>query len=323
MMPVSELASASASELALVIRRREVSPVEVLDGFAARIEQRNASLNAFVFLDLDQARERAKAAERAVLDGAELGPLHGVPTAMKDLFDFKPGWPATFGGIPALKDFVLDAYCGWAERMEAAGAIIVGKTNSPVMGFRGTCDNPLFGPSCNPFDISRNTGGSSGGSAAAVADGLLPFAEGTDGGGSVRIPSSWCGVYGFMQSFGRAPLLPRPNAFGGVNPFIFEGVITRTVEDAAVALGALGGSHPRDPFSFPFPAEDLLAAVRGSVRGWRIATVPTSAVSRWSQRWPRWSRTRPVHSRWLAHASRRWAFACLVTSASSAISGAG
>ena len=165
----AELMFASASELARAIRSREISPVEVLDDFAARIEQRNASLNAFVFLDLDQARERARAAEVAVVGGAPLGPLHGVPTAMKDLFDFKPGWPATFGGIPALKDFVLDAYCGWAERMEAAGAIILGKTNSPVMGFRGTTDNPLFGPSCNPFDTTRNTGGSSGGSAMTCA----------------------------------------------------------------------------------------------------------------------------------------------------------
>jgi amidase len=270
----AELMFTSASELARAIRSRELSPVEVLDDFAARIERRNASLNAFVFLDLDQARERAQAAELAVVQGAPLGPLHGVPTAMKDLFDFKPGWPATFGGIPALRDFVLDAYCGWAERMEAAGAIILGKTNSPVMGYRGTCDNPLFGPSCNPFDTTRNTGGSSGGSAAAVADGLVPFAEGTDAGGSVRIPASWCGVYGFIQSFGRAPLLPRPNAFSSINPFIFEGVISRTVEDAALALSALTGPHPRDPLSFPFPEEDLLGALRGSVREWRIAYSP-------------------------------------------------
>jgi amidase len=158
--------------------------------------------------------------------------------------------------------------------MEAAGAIILGKTNSPVMGFRGTCDNPLFGPSCNPFDTTRNTGGSSGGSGAAVADGLVPFAEGTDAGGSVRIPASWCGVYGFIQSFGRAPLLPRPNAFSSINPFIFEGVISRTVEDAALALSALTGPHPHDPLSFPFPDEDLLVALRGSVRDCRIAYSP-------------------------------------------------
>jgi Amidase len=98
---------------------------------------------------------------------------------MKDLFDFKPGWPTTFGGVRAFRDFVPDFYCAWAERMEAAGAIILGKTNSPVMGFRGTCDNYLVGPTRNPFDPSRNSGGSSGGSAAAVADGMLPLAEGT------------------------------------------------------------------------------------------------------------------------------------------------
>ena len=100
--------------------------------------------------------------------GDELGPLHGVPTAIKDLFDFKPGWKSTFGGLPVLADFVIDAYCVFAERIERAGAIIVGKTNSPVMGFRGTCDNYLFGPTHNPFDTSKNSGGSSGGSAAAV-----------------------------------------------------------------------------------------------------------------------------------------------------------
>ena len=135
------------------------------------------------------------------------GPLHGVPIAMKDCFDFKPGWVTTFGGIRALKNYVAKTYCMFAERMEKAGAILVGKTNSPVFGFRGTCDNYLFGPSKNPFDLTKNTGGSSGGSAGAVAAGLLPLCEGTDGGGSIRIPSSWCGVFGYKPSFGRVPLV--------------------------------------------------------------------------------------------------------------------
>ena len=160
-----------------------------------------------------------------------------MPTAIKDLFDFKPGWPSTYGGIPALKDNVTDFACPWCERIERAGAIVIGKTNSPVMGYRGTCDNYLFGPTRNPFDAAKNSGGSSGGSAAAVADGMLPFAEGTDGGGSVRIPAAWCNVYGFKQSFGRAPFVARPNAFLGTNPFLFEGIISRTVEDAAIAPG--------------------------------------------------------------------------------------
>src|SRR3954471_685896 len=268
-----ELADATVVDLAYRIRRRELSPVEVIDATIAGIEAGNERLNAFVYMGFDDARERARAAERAVMSGEPLGPLHGVPTAMKDLFDFKPGWPTTFGGVRALKDFTADFYCAWAERMEAAGAIIVGKTNSPVMGFRGTCDNPLFGPSRNPFDTSRNTGGSSGGSAAAVAGGLLPVAEGTDGGGSVRIPASWCGVYGYKQSFGRVPDSARPNAFTGLHPFLFEGAITRTVEDAALVIDAISGYDPRDPFALDERA-DLVAATRRSVSGWRIAYSP-------------------------------------------------
>jgi amidase len=273
MAPHDELSQVTAAELAGRIRRRELSPVEVMDAAIARIEAGNERLNAFVHLDPDQARERARQAEHAAASGAELGPLHGIPTAMKDLFDFKPGWPTTFGGVRALRDFVVDFYCAWAERMERAGAIIIGKTNSPVMGFRGTCDNPLFGPSRNPFDTSRNTGGSSGGSAAAVAAGLLPVAEGTDGGGSIRIPASWCGIYGYKQSFGRVPYVARPNAFTGIHPFLFEGTLARTVEDAALVTESLAGYDPRDPFALDDrPA--LISALRRSIRGWRIAYSP-------------------------------------------------
>jgi amidase/aspartyl-tRNA(Asn)/glutamyl-tRNA(Gln) amidotransferase subunit A len=268
-----ELADTTVAELAHRIRRRDLSPVEVIDATIDAIERDNDRLNAFVHLDPEGARARAREAEQAVMSGALLGPLHGVPTAMKDLFDFKPGWPTTFGGVRALKDFVPDFYCAWAERMEQAGAIIVGKTNAPVMGFRGTCDNPLFGPSRNPFDTSRNTGGSSGGSAGAVAGGLLAVAEGTDGGGSVRIPASWCGVYGYKQSFGRVPYIARPNAFTGLHPFLFEGAITRTVEDAALVIDAISGYDPRDPFALD-ERTDLPAAVRRSISGWRIAYSP-------------------------------------------------
>src|SRR3979411_2609244 len=183
-----EHAWTSAAELASLIRRRELSPVELMTSTIERIEVRNPSLNAFVHLDFAQAMERARAAETAVTSGATLGALHGVPAAMKDLFDFKPGWPSTFGGVRALRNQVIDAYCVYAERMERAGAILGGKTNAPVMGLRGIADNYLFGPTHNPFDLSRNPGGSSGGSAAAVADGLVPIAEGTDAGGAVRDP---------------------------------------------------------------------------------------------------------------------------------------
>ena len=268
-----EIAYATAGDIAARIRRRDISPVEVMDAVIARIEERNPSLNALVFTAFDEAREQARAAEAALTSGAPLGPLHGVPTATKDLFDFKPGWPATFGGIRALKEFSVPTRCTYAERMEAAGAILVGKTNSPVMGFRGTCDNYLFGPTRNPFDPSKNSGGSSGGSAAAVADGLLPLSEGTDGGGSIRIPASWCNLYGFKASFGRVPQIARPNAFGSLNPFLFEGALTRTVDDAALALDVLAGYDDRDPFSLDDP-RSIAGATRESIQGKRIAYTP-------------------------------------------------
>jgi amidase len=268
------LTAMSAAELAGLVRRRAASPVEIMEATIAQIEARNPSLNALVFTAFDEARAAAREAEKAVMSGDALGALHGVPVAIKDLFDFKPGWPATCGGIRALKDRTVDFSCVFADRIERrGGAIIVGKTNSPTMGFRGTCDNYLFGPTRNPFDVSRNSGGSSGGSAAAVADGLLTLAEGTDAGGSIRIPSAWCGVYGYKASFGRVPTIARPNAFACVTPFVFEGPITRTVEDAALAMSALAGYHPGDPFALD-ESLDFLSALRGSVRGKRIAFSP-------------------------------------------------
>jgi amidase/aspartyl-tRNA(Asn)/glutamyl-tRNA(Gln) amidotransferase subunit A len=268
-----ELCWLSAADLARLVRRRRISVREVVEATIDRIEERNPSVNAFVFKGFADARRAAARADRAVKSGEELGPLHGVPSAIKDLFDFKPGWPATFGGIRALKDQVLDIHCLFAERMEAAGAIFVGKTNAPVMGLRGTCDNFLFGPSRNPFDTSRNTGGSSGGSAAAVADGLVPIAEGTDGGGSIRIPAAWCGVYGYKASYGRLPQIGRPNAFLGEMPFLFEGTLTRTVEDAALALDVLAGPDPRDPLCF-LDKPSFSPAVGRSIKGLKIAYSP-------------------------------------------------
>lgn len=270
------LAYVPATELASRIRRRDLSPVEVVDAFIRRIEARNPSLNAFVFLDFDGARKRAKEAESAVMAGELLPPLHGVPSALKDLFDFKPGWPATLGGIRTLKDHVVNSYCAFCERMETRGGVVfLGKTNSASLGFRATCDNYLFGPTRNPFNLAKNSGGSSGGSAAAVADGLLPIAEGTDAGASIRVPAAWCSAYGFKQSFGRAPFFVDGNAFGAAHsPFLFEGPITRTVEDAAAALNVLAGPHARDPFSLPESGIDFTAATRRSIRGLRVAYSP-------------------------------------------------
>jgi len=269
-----DLAWKSVSELALMIRQKKLSPVELMDHTIDRIEKRNPSLNAFVFTAFDEARQRAKEAEAAVTSGAELGPLHGIPSAIKDLFNFKPGWPATLGGIRAMKDFRAPHSSLFVERMEKAGAIFIGRTNAPVLGFRGVTDNYMFGPTGTPFDATRNSGGSSGGGAAAVADGLVPMAEGSDGGGSIRIPASFCGVYGFKAAFGRAPLVFRPDAFTCVDPFIHEGPLTRTVEDAALTMTAQAGYDPRDPYAMPYDDVDWLGATRRSIKGMRVAYTP-------------------------------------------------
>ena len=273
----TDVAYRSAADLAGAIAEGRVSPVEVMEETLRRVEEREPSLNAIVFRGFDEAMESARSAQEALTRGESRRPLLGVPVLMKDLFDFKPGWPATFGGIPAMADFSIDAYCVWAERMEAAGAIIIGKGNSPAMGFRGACDNYLFGPTRNPFDTTRNSGGSSGGPAAAVADGLVPIAEGTDAGGSIRIPAAWCGVVGYQPSAGRVPSILRPNAFSGVSPFIYEGPITRTVEDAALAMSVLAGPHPGDPFC-ALDRPDFAASLDRGVEGWTIAYSPDLGV---------------------------------------------
>ncbi|MEE4598357.1 amidase [Streptomyces sp. DSM 41524] len=260
----------SAAQLARRISERELSPIEVVDACIDQIERRDPHLNAFVFTDFEHARTTARAAEQAVVSGEQLGPLHGVPTAIKDLYDSRPGWPSTLGGMPSLQNFRASDHCLWAERMERAGAILLGKTNSPVLGFRGVTDNQLFGPTRNPFDVTRNSGGSSGGAAAAVADGMVPFAEGTDGGGSVRIPAAWCNLYGFKPSAGRVPVVMRPNAFGATQPFVHEGLITRTVEDAVLGLHVLAGYDARDPFSLD-ERPDYRGTFPDSLNGYRIA----------------------------------------------------
>jgi amidase/aspartyl-tRNA(Asn)/glutamyl-tRNA(Gln) amidotransferase subunit A len=179
-----------ATEMAARIRRRALSPVEAVDAFLSRIEARNPIINAYTTVIADQARAAAREAERAVTSGASLGPLHGLPIAIKDLYDFKAGVRNTFGCKP-LANYVPNFYSTYVQRLEAAGAIVLGKTNVPEFGHKGITDNFLFGPTSTPYAPGKNSGGSSGGSAAAVADGLAALAQGTDGGGSIRIPASF------------------------------------------------------------------------------------------------------------------------------------
>ena len=268
-MQSNDFAYMSVAELSQKLHAKELSPVEVVEASIERIEKRNESLNAFVFTDFENARKLAKESEKKLLNGTA-GAMEGIPTATKDLFDYYPTWPNTMGGIRCLKDRPSSSYNIYMKRMVDAGAIPIGKTNSPTMGFRGTCDNYLFGATRNPFNIAKNSGGSSGGSAAAVADGLVPMAEGTDGGGSIRIPAAWCGLFGYKADLGTVPFICRPNAFGATNPFFFEMALTRSVEDAAMALNVIAGYDPADPHSINWQ-RDYTDCLHGDICGKRIA----------------------------------------------------
>ena len=272
-----EICFMAAAELARRIASRELSPVDVVDAFLRRIDAKNRTLNAYVTLLGDQARDAAREAERALMSGAALGPLHGVPVAIKDLFDFKAGVRSTYG-CRVFADHVPKVTTTYVERIERAGAIVLGKTNVPEFGHKGITDNLLFGPTSTPFKPGKNAGGSSGGSAAAVAAGQAAVAQGTDGGGSIRIPASFCGVYGFKASYGRVAAATRPNAFASHTPFIFSGPLARTVEDAALLLQVMAGPDPRDPLSLPDDGTDYIAATRRGVRHLKIAYSPNLDV---------------------------------------------
>ena len=192
-----------ATELAARIRRRDISPVEVVESYLLRIEERNPVVNAYTLVLAEQAMDAARAAEAAVMSGRPLGPLHGVPVAIKDLDDVA-GVPTSMGSL-AVENRVPKTSAAAVERLLDAGAIVLGKTNTPEFGHKGITDNLRFGPTSTPWKIGYNSGGSSGGSAAAVADGMAALGQGTDGGGSVRIPASFSGVVGFKPSFGRVP----------------------------------------------------------------------------------------------------------------------
>jgi amidase/aspartyl-tRNA(Asn)/glutamyl-tRNA(Gln) amidotransferase subunit A len=262
-----------AVELGLRIRRREVSPVEVVDAFLARIAARNTEINAYVTVVAEEARERARCAERALSSGEVLGPLHGLPVAIKDLNDLKAGVRNTFG-CKVFADYVPDTTAVNVERVERAGGIVLGKTNTPEFGHKGVTDNPLVGPTCSPFGTGKNAGGSSGGSAAAVGAGMAALALGSDAGGSIRIPAALSGVYGFKASYERVASASRPDAFHSVTPFSQSGPLARSVEDAALLLSVVAGPHERDPLSLPTDGTDYLAATRAGVRGLKIAYSP-------------------------------------------------
>lgn len=272
---VADLCRLSAVDLTRRIRTGELSPVGVIEAHLDRIHERDEELNAFVTVLDDHAREAAREAERALQRDEELGVLHGVPVAIKDMWGLKAGVRHTFGS-KLFEDFVPDETATFVERLEAEGAIVIGKTNTPEFALGAITDNRVAGRTRNPFDAGKTAGGSSGGSAAAVAAGMVPLAQGSDMGGSVRIPASFCGVYGMKPTFGRIPIVEqvRPDAFVHGTPYAHIGPLTRSVRDAALMLDVMAGPHPKDPHALPDDGADYLAATDRSMADFDIAYSP-------------------------------------------------
>jgi aspartyl-tRNA(Asn)/glutamyl-tRNA(Gln) amidotransferase subunit A len=260
-----EIAFASITELAPRIASREISPVEVTEAILARIERHEPALNAFIAVTADSARHAARAAEAAIMAGYHLGPLHGIPVALKDLYATR-GTATTFGS-PLFADWVPDFDAAAVERLKGAGAVLVGKTNLHELAFGTTSANAHYGPVHNPWRLDHHPGGSSGGSAAAVAAGLAYAATGSDTGASIRQPAACCGIVGIKPTFGRV------SKYGAL-PLSWSqdhaGPLTRTVADAAVLLQVLAGYDVRDPTSVDRPVPNFSAGLGDGVRGARI-----------------------------------------------------
>jgi Asp-tRNA(Asn)/Glu-tRNA(Gln) amidotransferase A subunit family amidase len=244
--------------IAADIAAGSLTATEAVGRALAAIEARDGQINAFTVVRPDAAL--AVAAE--VDSGRRSGPLAGVPISVKDHV-WLAGWPAT-NGSRSLQDHVPDRDCVCVERLVAAGAVVVGKTNNPEFCYRGTTFNEVYGITRNPRDLTRTTGGSSGGAAASVAAGMVPLAVGTDGGGSIRIPSAFCGVYGIKPTYGLVPKVP---GFRGWPTLSVTGPIAASVRDLALALSVMGGPSPLDPLSYPSPATDFVAAVKDPTWG--------------------------------------------------------
>jgi Asp-tRNA(Asn)/Glu-tRNA(Gln) amidotransferase A subunit family amidase len=258
-----------ASEMARRIREGKLSPVDLIDNALERIAEVNPALNCFCFVYPEEARSKAKAAHEHVKAGKPLGPLHGVPFAIKDLTPTK-GKRTTLGSY-AYEHWVPEADAPIVEALDKAGGIMVGKTTTPEFAYSSFTESPLWGITRNPWNKTRTPGGSSGGSGAAVASGAVPLAEGSDMGGSVRIPASFCGIVGLKPSFGRIPFTILPSQFDSISHF---GPLARTIDDAALFLDATQGPDERDIQSLK-PRLDIPKPLSGDIRGWRLALAPS------------------------------------------------
>ena len=258
--------ASTAREMAAAVRERRVSARELLDLHLARIEERNPELNAIVSLDVDRATRGARAADDHLARGGELGPLHGLPFAVKDTHAVA-GWRTTYGS-PLFADHVPDADDLIVERVRRAGVVLLGKTNVPEFAAGSHTFNTIFGTTRNPVDPSRSAGGSSGGAAAALASGMVPLADGSDMGGSLRNPASFCGVVGLRPSLGRVPEWPQPNLWETTS---VGGPLARNVGDVALLLSVLAGPDPRSPQALGDPGAAFAPPLSGTLRGLRIA----------------------------------------------------
>ena len=272
-----QICQMDTTTLARHIAAKELSPVEAVDAVLERLDRLDPTLHMFTTVTPDQAREDAKRIEADIAAGREVGPLAGVPTGVKDLIYTKG--IRTASGSYAYADFVPDEDDVVVERIKAAGAIVIGKTQVPEFGYSGTGQTPLAEPTRNPWNPERTSGGSSAGSGAAVATGVGPFSLGSDGGGSVRIPASFCGVYGIKPTMGRVPLYPgtKDDRYPGVSSWEsleHIGPLTRTVADAALVLSVVAGYDDRDRLSIRSDDVDWLRAVDGDLRGLRVAYSP-------------------------------------------------
>lgn len=267
-MSGDDLAYLSASELLERYREKSLSPVEVTQAVLDRIERHDGAVNAFVLTDAERALADAKASEKRWAKGAPAGLVDGVPTTIKDLVLAK-GWPMRGGSLitspePVAEDAPITA------RLREDGAVLVGKTTTPEFGWKGVTDSPLTGVTRNPWDTSRTPGGSSGGAAVAAALGMGALHVGSDGGGSIRIPAGFTGIFGHKPSFGRVARYPN-SAYGTLS---HAGPMTRTVTDAALMLTVISRPDARDWFTLPFDAADYRDGLEEGVRGLRIAFSP-------------------------------------------------
>jgi aspartyl-tRNA(Asn)/glutamyl-tRNA(Gln) amidotransferase subunit A len=259
----------TASELSSLFAARDLSPVEVTEGCIARIEALDAEINSFCHMDQEAARAMAEASEARWLAGEPLSTLDGVPVAVKDLLITK-GWPTLRGSRTVDANQAWDADAPTVARLREAGAVLIGKTTTPEFGWKGTTDSPLTGVTRNPWNRNKTPGGSSGGTSAAIAARFCPIGLGTDGGGSIRIPASFSGIYGLKPSFGRVPAFPL-SPFGTL---AHVGPMSRTALDSAMLMNVIARPDARDWYSLPYYPTDYAAEIEAPLVGKRIAFSP-------------------------------------------------